>query len=129
MPPPLVPAELPLTVLFVRVSVPPPTPPLRTPPPLVPAELPLTVLFVRCTVVLSALMPPPLPEELLRRTVLLLTVRLFSKPPTWTPPPSTPAALRAKMVRTRVTLVPVENSPFDIPPPVAEARFPETALS
>jgi hypothetical protein len=47
MPPPLEPALLPLTVLFVTVTVP---PRVRMPPPVELAWLPLTVLFVRVTV-------------------------------------------------------------------------------
>src|SRR5207247_10106832 len=62
---------LPLTVLLVRVSVP---PKLLMPPPLPPDELRLTVLLVRVTVVAlpKLKMRPPFPE----RAELSLTVLL-----------------------------------------------------
>ena len=70
-PPPLVPAELPLMVLFTMLRSPPPTPP-----PVVPAELPLTVLFSMLTS--PPEIPPPLVLAELPLMVLLATVRVGS---------------------------------------------------
>ena len=137
---------LPLTVQLVRLAV-----PALIPPPLEPAELPLTVQLVRFVVV--ALMPPPLelpevlplivqlvssavvaripppPEPLvLRRTVLSWRVSVLP-PTTQRPPPKMPETLRATVVRTSLTFPVPGAAPLEIPPPVAEARFPLTAQS
>src|SRR5262249_12520649 len=66
-PPPLPPAELPMTVLLVRFTA-----AAIMPPPAPRVVLPLTVLLVSASVV--ALMPPPLEPAVLPLTVLLVSV-------------------------------------------------------
>src|SRR5215831_13707061 len=94
MPPPLVPAELPLTVLFTMLRSPPP--PL-IPPPLVPAELPLMVLF-------TMLEPGTRPE-----------------PETEIPPPLAPAELPLMVLLATVSEVPTSPK---IPPPAPVQKLP-----
>ena len=84
-PPPLKPALLPETVLFVSVAMLPPVLPtlLATPPPYW-ALLPETVLLVR--VAMPRLCTPPPTLALLPETVLF--VRVAVPPPLYTPPPA-----------------------------------------
>ena len=143
MPPPLLPAELPLTVQLVSVAV-----PAMMPPPLVPggvaadgavgqrrrggadaaavaaAELPLTVLLV--SVAVAAKMPPP-------------SIRGDVAPDRAVPDgehaaaryvdaaAAEPATLRATVVRTSVTFA--VPGTLEMPPPAPEARFPVTTQS
>ena len=115
MPPPdaLV-AVLPLTVLFVTVSV---QPLQKMPPPELLVLLPLTVLFVNVTVLLSK-MPPPKPA-VLPLTVLLVNVSVEVTPLTM-PPPAAPLAavlpLTVEFVTTKL-----QKAPIPPPPPGASA--------
>src|SRR5437899_12730689 len=76
MPPPSVPAVLPLTVVFVSVSV----PRLSSPPPLIPDELAASVTLLSDSVPRLRMPPPASPAALPPRPVRLAIVKLTPTP-------------------------------------------------
>ncbi len=76
MPPPSAPAELPLTVVFVSVSV----PRLSSPPPLIPEELAVTTTLASVSVPRLRMPPPDSPGALPPRTVRPAMVTLMPAP-------------------------------------------------
>src|SRR4051812_21382631 len=116
IPPPLVPAELPLIVLFTMLeSRLTPIGPGETeiPPPLVPAELPLMVLLATVSKVRAARIPPELP--LMVQSVIVM----YARPPKKFGAATTPPAELRLTVLLRIVAVTAPNSPvlLEIPDP------------
>src|SRR5580765_553241 len=113
IPPPLVPAELPLMVLFTMLeSRSTPTGPGETeiPPPLVPAELPLMVLLATVSKVAAPTIPPPLSVVELPLMVQSVIV-MYARPPKGFGAATTPPAELPLTVVLRIVAVTTPNSP------------------
>jgi hypothetical protein len=124
-PPPMFSAALPPIVQLVGVTV-----SAQTPPPLLSVTLPVTRRPVRVAV--PARMPAAFPPRLFRTEPPLMANTLprpRSSPGTLTPPPSPPEALRATVVRTRVTFPVPGWAALETPPPDPVARLSVTAQS
>src|SRR6476646_1570768 len=141
MPPPLIPAELPLIVLFSTVAPPEIPPPLvlaelplmvlftmlepgtrpepetEIPPPLLPVELPLMVLLATLREVLVAKIPPP-PIVLKLPLMVQSIIVMYARPPKKCGAATTPPAELPLTVVLRIVAVTTPNSPVMLKIPV-----------
>ena len=100
MPLPTPRAEFPVTVLWLSTGM---YWPEAIPPPLLPALLPETVLLATDNLAELEIPPPPPPTAVLRRTALPVIVMLPDVPRLWMPPPLLPAVLLLTVLLINVT--------------------------